>query len=156
MAATRGALVQVEVTVAARADRLEALHAALDRFWSRVDETLPEPPDNDWRLHFATAMAEIGANIVRHAHPEGALPGIMQLRLRAFRNRIEARFADGGVPFRGMPEATPAPPTVSTDDDALVLAEGGYGLRLVLAAVDKLDYERTAAGRNHWRLTKRF
>jgi anti-sigma regulatory factor (Ser/Thr protein kinase) len=155
---------------------LDDLHAALARFWAGVDRTVAHPPDALWRARFATAVAEIGANIIRHGRPPTVRPQPMRLRLRAFRDRAEARFTDDGLPFnRQVPR--PQSPTAGIDlngvstgaasaagaiydpggpDDALDIAEDGYGLQLARAAVDELAYSRTATGQNRWRLVKRF
>ena len=140
------------MAVAATAPALAALHATLDRFWAAVERAAAEPPDARWRHLFATAVAEIAANIVRHAYPAGAVPGTMHLRLRAYDGRAEALFTDHGVAFvdpAQSPRSLPA-------DDPLALPEGGYGLALARAAVDRLDYARTPDGQNQWRLVKRW
>ena len=139
------------VVGAATPAELTALHAALDRFWGAVDCVVTPPPPQDWRLRFATAVLELATNVVRHAYPADAAPGPMQVRLRAYADRSVARFADRGVPFTGSPG-----PRAAFEADALMLPEGGYGLALILACVDRLAYRRTPQGTNCWRLVKRF
>lgn len=75
----------------------------------------------------------------------------MELRLSAFPDGVEGVFTDDGVAYEAS--ATPAP---ESGLDPLDLPEGGFGLALTLAAVDKLDYTRTRSGRNRWRLVKKF
>ena len=170
-------LAEETVVVPAVAGQLAALHAALARFWQAAGRTLARPPNTAWRLRFETAVAEVGANVVRHAYPAGAAPGPMALRLRAYADRVEARFADQGVAFVpplqatigaaativetpfagcGLALAFPAAPPTAPAADLSTLPEGGYGLALVRAAVDELVYARTPGGENQWRLVKRF
>jgi serine/threonine-protein kinase RsbW len=154
-----GVLAEEAVVVPATAERLAALHGALARFWVAVQEAHPRPPDSAWRAAFETAVAEIGANIVRHAYPPGRAPGRLRLRLRAFPERIEARFNDRGVAFSGEPSrllASKPPLAPGGPPDPADVPEGGYGLALVLQAVDRLDYARLAGGENRWRLVKRL
>ncbi len=158
--------------VVAAPARLGVLHGLLGRFWAGVDQAVPAPPRLVCRLSFATAVAEIAANIVRHAYPAGtAQSGRLRLRLRAFPDRIEARFTDRGLPFTSPqpiavgesaePAATgcgdvkggPGPDPL---DDVSRVAESGYGLRLARATLDELEYTRTPGGRNTWRLVKRL
>lgn len=168
----------------ARAANLAQLDAALDRFWQCVDQLetgTPRQFDGDQRVRFHIALGEVGANIVRHAHAGGTIPGHISLRLTAYANRVEARLADGGLAYRGrrpalgsdrsdLPRATAesehppgapgAPPEDQPEDapatvpDALVFAlpESGYGLALVQACVDHVEYTRTARGQNRWLL----
>jgi serine/threonine-protein kinase RsbW len=164
--AAQPALAEERIAFAATAERLADLHAALERFWAAVDRSVPRPPDATWRQTFATAVAEIATNVIRHAYPGGGAaehPDAIRLDLRAYPDRAEATFADRGVAYAapetptapvGMPD-TPVAGAVDPDD-LLALAEGGYGLALARAAVDELDYERSADGINHWRLMKRF
>ena len=137
--------------MAATAHDLAALHTTLDRFWAAVDQAVAEPPDARWRQLLVTALAEIGANIVRHAYPAGTKPGSLRFRLRLYPDRVVASFADWGLAFAGPAEARGA-----LEPDQLELPEGGYGLALARAAVDRLDYRRTPGGMNCWRLVKRF
>jgi anti-sigma regulatory factor (Ser/Thr protein kinase) len=150
--ATRSShLAEETVVVAATASELGTLHLAIDHFWARVDQVVPRPLDSVWRLALTTAIAEIGANIILHAYPNGmGAVGCLQLRLRLYADRIEARLIDQGVAYQ--PEAARS----IQPDDLLALREGGFGLVIVQAAVDRLTYRRTAAGTNCWRLTKRF
>jgi serine/threonine-protein kinase RsbW len=110
-------------------------------------------------VRFETAVAEIGSNIVRHAYPPQGEGGPLRLRLQAFPDRVEAVFSDNGVPYR-PPVSTSTPAPGDSDgvppEDAFSLKEGGYGLELARAAVDDLDYQRTAGGENVWRLVKRL
>jgi serine/threonine-protein kinase RsbW len=178
---SRRPLVRVAIDVPATAARLQDVHDALARFWAAVARSLGSAPPGAWRAAFETAVAEVAANIVRHAYPPGFPPGTMRFRLHAYRDAIEARFADHGVGF----QAPPAPPAPGNDaprhplapqpapaapdaagaageddlDDllaALELVEGGYGLPLAQAALDTLDYHRSARGENEWRLVKRL
>jgi serine/threonine-protein kinase RsbW len=143
-------LAEEKVTVAAVAEELDAIHAASDRFWSVVDATLARPPSQDWRLRFTTALAEIAANIVRHAYPAGAARGPMRLRLRLYDDRVVASFADHGIRF--TPPAMAGAPRSGGSE----LAEGGYGLALARASLDRLEYRRTPSGINCWRLMRRL
>jgi serine/threonine-protein kinase RsbW len=118
-------------------DHLEAVHSALARFWSLLDRA----PDEQWRLLFEIAVAEIAANIVEHASP----PSIT-IRLRMGASSIVAEFTDSGAGWTG----TPGPAAVLDE-----LSERGRGLALAEAAVDEVAYERMGRT-NHWRLTKHF
>lgn len=156
----------LQVVVAATPARLEALHALLERFWAGVDLAFFAPPEPNCRLSFATAVVEIGSNVIRHAFSTGSEPGTLRLRLRAFPDHVEARFTDCGLPFAPRPPveralatavtAASTGPCLDPFDDVSLVAEGGYGLRLARAALDQLDYARTPGGRNVWRLVKRF
>jgi serine/threonine-protein kinase RsbW len=182
------ALADCQEVITATASRLEVMHTLLASFWTKAARAGAAPDDATWRLRFATAVAEIGANIVRHAYPVGAEPRRLRLRLRAFPHRIEARFTDGGEPFTqperlerlgagrpgrtggveapgecpaalrplSAPAGAPAEPDSDDLDDLSLFAEGGYGLQIARDAVDEVSYVRTPAGRNIWRLVKRF
>jgi anti-sigma regulatory factor (Ser/Thr protein kinase) len=126
-----------------------------------VDHTLEQRPDELWRLQFATALAELGANIVRYAYSSQPTPGPMQLRLQAYSDRVEAHFTDFGTVFvaPSAPPAAPRQPTlpnVEEGGEVTGIPEGGYGLPLIRAVVDQLDYTRTDSGENHWRLVKQM
>ncbi len=152
--ATRDAVLAEErVVVPATPDHFAALHNALDRCWEATRRALAQPPEHARWLEFTTAVMEIANNIVRHAYPDNAVPAQLQLRLRVYADRIEARFTDRGIPFNAPAEPVSAP--ASDELDILGIPEGGYGLALARAAVDRLDYHRTPGGLNRWRLVKR-
>jgi len=117
-------------------DHLEAVHDALARFWSLLEEG----PDQRWRLLFETAVAEIAANIVEHARPP-----FFTMRLRVGTGCVIAEFSDSGRGWDG-----PRGPAAVLDD---LSAERGRGLTLAEAAVDEVAYERQGLV-NHWRLVK--
>ena len=157
-------LARVAVEAPGTAEHLDELHAAVERFWAEADRSLPSPPGAEWRLLFTTALAEVAANVVRHAYQGGEIKGRLRVELLAFRDRLEARFTDGGREFEGDVSAPPESPASAADDalpDELFdeLPESGYGLSLVRAAVDELRYERTessSGSENQWRLVKRL
>lgn len=110
-------------------------------------------PDAAWRGAFATAVAEVAANIVRHAFPAGRPDPRFRLRLGRVDDSLEAVFLDRGIPFGG---SLPATLPVLSLDDLETLPEGGMGLALAEAAVDLLRYERSDDGENRWTLRKRL
>lgn len=133
--------------------QLQAMHDAFSRFWLLVETALPQPPTTIWRVQFETAVAEVVANIIRHAYP----PEPIHLSLLAYRDRIEARSSDRGRPYleRETPPEEKARRAEALGDLAGI-PEGGFGLPLVRATVDSLDYSRTQSGWNEWELAKRF
>ena len=143
--------VEETIVVPATVEQLDAIHTALDRFWSDVAPALTAPGSGEWWSRFVTAVAEIASNIVRHAYPLGRKPGLLRLRLCAYPGRVEAYFDDHGVAF------TPAAPALDAKAaDSLALLESGRGLAIARAYLDELDYRRTAEGTNEWHLVKRF
>ena len=114
---------------------------------------LAQPPDRARWMEFTTAVMENANNIVRHACPDDAVPAQLPLHLRDDADRIGARFTDRGDPFNAPAE--PVSARASDELDILGIAEGGYGLALARAAVDRLDYHRTPGGLNRWRLVTR-
>ena len=136
-----------ETTVPAMAASLEALHGALAELWAAL-ESDGHPLAPDWRMPFEIAVAEVGANIVEHAHAGDTRPGSMALELLAFADRVEALFTDDGQALRGELERRELPPPEA-------LAESGYGLALAEMVLDELSYARTD-DLNHWRLVKRI
>ena len=149
--------------MAATPDQLAALDETLEHFWSAAGHALAHPPEREWYLEFATAVMEVANNIARYAYPERAAPGPLRLRLRWYADRCEAQVSDRGVPFVSPTEPASAPVSNDGDDgddgdevDIFAIPEGGFGLALARAAVDRLDYHRTPGGLNRWRLVKRF
>jgi anti-sigma regulatory factor (Ser/Thr protein kinase) len=74
----------------------------------------------------------------------------LELRLRAWHDRLEARFTDRGI--RYAPPPAPKSPAVYDDGEVAALPEGGFGLALARSAVDMLDYDRHDDAENHWTL----
>jgi serine/threonine-protein kinase RsbW len=144
--------VLAEETVAGPAapGRLAEMHAGLGHFWMAV-EAAGRSPSAAWRAQLETAVMEIVGNVLRHAYPPAHRGGNVKLRLRLYRDRVEALVTDRGVPFE-EPAAT-EPLAVL---DPLDLPEHGYGLAVARAAVDQVEYSRRARGSNHWRLVKRL
>jgi anti-sigma regulatory factor (Ser/Thr protein kinase) len=126
-------------------ESLAAVHAALDRFWRRV-EKCGIAVDDETRFELATAIGELSGNVVRHAYPAG--PGELRLTLRLRDNALEAVVTDRGRPLSGLPPARDLHAI-----DPLGLTDGGFGLDLVRAAVDRVEYAR-ARKVNRWRLVK--
>jgi anti-sigma regulatory factor (Ser/Thr protein kinase) len=138
----------VRASVAATPESLAALHALLADFWRQVDRTIAQPPTDEQRAQFATAIGEIAGNIIRYAYADRPA-GTLSLRLQAWADRLEAGFTDQGQPYIPAPVL---PPRALDDLDLDALPEGGFGLALARAALDQLDYRRTPDGDNHWTL----
>ncbi|HEY3116111.1 MAG TPA: ATP-binding protein, partial [Chloroflexota bacterium] len=102
-------MVKTLVVKAATPAKIDAVHRALESFWSEVSRSVAgyEP---GVRPRVDTAVAEVASNIVRHAYPSSGPPGPMRLSLRSFSDRVEATFTDRGIlcpdPFpRELPES---------------------------------------------------
>lgn len=124
------------------------VHAALDRAWVAVDALAPAAPTSRWRDLFRTAVAEIAANVVRHAYPPSFTARPLELQLLVYPDRLVALFEDRGVAWEPADE--------SAVPDPLDLPEGGLGLAVARGALDELSYRREPDGRNVWRLVKHF
>jgi anti-sigma regulatory factor (Ser/Thr protein kinase) len=127
----------------ATVEAVPVVHAAISGLFQCLHEA-QETALFEAQYAFHTAVVEIATNIIRHAYPKGTV-GWFRLRLSRQEERIAARFEDGGIPFEWR--------RVRPINDPLS-QEGGYGLHLARRALDELDYERDARGRNHWRLGK--
>jgi serine/threonine-protein kinase RsbW len=119
---------------------LDAVHDCLDRLWAAA----PEVPLRD-RIRFDTALAEVVANVVRHAVPAGEQAVHVDVSLMVDAGAAQADVVDDGaaVPVdldRGLPPET---------------ATSGRGLVLIQRAVDKFGFERRD-GRNIWRIVCRY
>ena len=113
----------------------------LDRILDLVGEmTSSEEVEEDAKMQFEVAVAEIGANIIEHAGRAGAVSLTLELTLTP--QRLEARFTDDGCPARVDLRSVEMPD---------VMADRGRGLAIALAALDELEYRRRG-GSNQWRL----
>ena len=71
----------------------------LDRILDLVGEmTTSGEVEEDARMQFEVAVAEIGANIIEHAGRAGTVSLTLELELTP--DRLEARFSDDGHPAR--------------------------------------------------------
>ena len=113
-----------------------------------IDASTKDAPPARWRDLFRTAVAEIAANIVRHAYPPSHDARSFELKVLVYDDRLVAQFADRGVAWD--PGAEPVAP------DPLDLPEGGLGLAIARGALDELTYRREPNGTNVWRLLKRI
>lgn len=125
---------------------LQQVHDALDGFWRQLGDHATGVAVGTWRHEFDTALVEILSNVVRHARPHAPI----RLELSLYPDRLEARLRDDGGPYVA-PDRLGAP---TLDELAFSLAEGGYGMRMAEAALDRLEYTRAPDGTNHWQLVK--
>jgi anti-sigma regulatory factor (Ser/Thr protein kinase) len=154
MAELSGTLAEERLRVAAVPAALDEFHAALDRFWAAAARSSPPTPEEAWRHEFATAVIEIGTNIVSHSRSAERSPALVVFRLRLYADRVEACLLDRGIPFVEPPDHGSGWSGLAVDDVAS-LPEGGYGLPIARAALDGLRYRRSFHGTNFWHLVKR-
>jgi anti-sigma regulatory factor (Ser/Thr protein kinase) len=106
-----------------------------------------------WLDETALALAEHLSNIVRHAYggEGGLISGLIGLQ----GDRLVIETVDRGANvfdvLRLSGGASPAIPSLDQ-----LPTEGGLGLPLIRAVMDRLHYERHSHGRNSWRLTRRL
>ncbi|TMC00871.1 MAG: ATP-binding protein [Chloroflexi bacterium] len=94
---------------------------------------------------FEVALAEIGANVLRYALPEGSADPLVHYELRLDGEALTALLTDWGPPLHNH---LTHPMPVQTD-------EAGRGLAIARKALDELGYERKGKV-NTWRLVKRL
>lgn len=146
-------LVRVERDVAAHLDGLSTVHEALDDFWSEIDAARGPRLDSMGEMLFASAVAEIAGNVVRHAYPQPTAGETFRMTLQLFPDRLDATLLDRGLPFDFTPPTRTADMRDALEDLDL---DHGWGLPIVQAATDELDYKRLPDGSNRWRLCKRL
>ncbi len=146
-------LVLIERDVSASLDGLATVHDALDDYWRAIKGAGGPPIDGMRQVLFASAVAEIAGNVVRHAYPDAVANATFRISLQYFPDRLEAILLDRGLPFDFTPPTRTADMRGALDDLDL---DHGWGLPIVQAATDELDYERVPDGSNRWRLAKRL
>jgi serine/threonine-protein kinase RsbW len=125
-------------TLAARPEALEEVHEMLQRFWHATAAHRGHAVAPTERHGFATAVSEVAANIIRYSQAAS-----FDLSLTLDERRIEAKFIDAGIPFRGSADG-------ELDPD--LLAEGGMGLALAKRALHAFGYRRLPDDTNCWTL----
>lgn len=148
-----GPLVRVDRDVPAALDGLATVHQLMADYWRTVDSKGCCCADGMWRALFDSAIAEIAGNIVRHAYPEPVPGDTFHISLQCFPDRMEAVLLDHGLPFDFEPPSRTPDMRDALDDLDL---DHGWGLPIVYAATDALDYERLPDGQNRWHLGKRL
>lgn len=117
---------------------LGEVHGTLDRAWAKHCNVPPSI-----RISMATAVAEVGANIVQHA--DGGRPVPLCMEIEVGRHQVTVVFTDGGKP-------------ATVDLGAVTLPDGsaqhGRGLALASAVLAELLYRRHQAC-NQWTLVSR-
>lgn len=102
--------------------------------------------DEDLTARLQLAVHEAACNIVEHAYREQ--PGRpIWLRAEAFRDHVRFELRDQGAGFD--PDAVKPPPFDGTE-------EGGFGIYIIRACFDEVDYSRDADGHNVLVLVKRI
>ncbi|MBA2753708.1 MAG: ATP-binding protein [Chloroflexia bacterium] len=144
------ALTSEVIAIPTRPPDMGSVHDALARFWLGVTAHHHGAIETRWQVEFETAVGEIVANVVRHAHPPDSVPNPVRVMFHLFEDRIEAHLLDHGIPFV---DPGPRAAAVYSIDQ---LPEGGWGLDLARGLVDHLLYERGDDGTNAWRLVKHF
>ncbi len=96
-------------------------------------------------LLFESALAEIGANVLRYAVAPGSSDPLVEFDLRLARKTLTARLTDWGPPLHN--HLTPAMPAPTS--------EAGRGLAIARKVLDELGYQGEGEV-NTWRLVKRL
>lgn len=117
---------------------LNEFHSALDRAWAQHGEV-----PRLIRISLATAVAEIGANIVQYAD-EGR-PVNLRMEIDVAPDRVTIVFTDDGKPAFVDPDSASFPDS---------RAQRGRGLALANAVLDCLSYRRDESW-NRWTLVSR-
>lgn len=119
-------------------EALDRFHRALDEIWAE-HRCVPSAI----RVSVATAVAEIGANIIEHAAPGRSVP--LRMEIDVSPHQITVVFTDGGDPAG-----------VNLEDIRLPQesAHRGRGLAVASAVLGGLAYQRDGST-NRWTLISR-
>lgn len=99
--------------------------------------------DGDIVDEVTLALSEACANVVRHAGTDGDY----EVHVDIDDDTCQISVADGGMGFD---------PSILEDEPVGTLLDGGRGLMLMDALVDKLSFERDPEGRHRVSFTKRL
>lgn len=96
-------------------------------------------------MQFELALAEIGSNVLRYAHPPGSAQPKVEFDLKMDAKTVTALLTDWGPPLHNpLTQAMPA-----------ATSQAGRGLALARTVLDELGYQREGEV-NTWRLVKRL
>jgi anti-sigma regulatory factor (Ser/Thr protein kinase) len=122
-------------------DGLDTLHRSIQLVRERTGRDTGDRP----LILFETALAEIGSNVLRYAHPPGSAQPKVEFELRLDSETLTALLKDWGPPLHNqLTRAMPAPSR-----------EAGRGLAIARQVLDELGYQREGEV-NTWRLVKRL
>jgi anti-sigma regulatory factor (Ser/Thr protein kinase) len=93
-------------------------------------------PKQAWRLKLA--VDEIASNSVLHGYAEAGLQGPLIVSAELGGDEVRVILEDEGAPFDPRDWRPSAPPL-----------EGGFGIPLCLAGVDRFEYERVGNRNRH-------
>jgi anti-sigma regulatory factor (Ser/Thr protein kinase) len=144
------AIVSETLEIASNPRNLTQIHESLERFETAAIDARGAAVVTVFDA-FKTAVVEIATNILRHAYPPDHPQAPLIFQLYLFSQRLEAVFHDQGIAF-----TSPTEVILPNLDNILDLPEGNFGLFLALQALDHLEYTRTLAGVNQWRLIKQL
>jgi len=119
------------------ADTLDGIGTMIEQLWLSHDHV----PDAV-RTEIEIAVGEISANIIEHSAKDG--PVRLRMEVRVLPDKIRVSFVDDGLPA-DVDVTAPVMPDQS--------AEGGRGLALAHAVLDRFPYRRSLV--NHWTLVSR-
>lgn len=129
-------------------DRGPAADLTVSRFRSLFScDRLGAPVSQEILDDLALAVAEIGANAIRHA---ARLPSEMQIDVYAEGPCLRVEMRDDGPPFPEFERLWEAARFAPMDP----MAESGRGLWLVRNSVDRLEYDATDG--NRWTFVRNF
>jgi serine/threonine-protein kinase RsbW len=120
---------------------LDTLHGSVQLLRDRTGRNATDLPV----MQFELALAEIGANVLRYAHPLGSTEPKVEFELKLDSKTVTALLTDWGPPLHN--QLTRAMPASSS--------EAGRGLAIARKVLDELDYQREGEV-NTWRLVKRL
>ena len=106
-------------------------------------------PEQTAPSQFRLAVVEAVTNVCRHAYRDTA-PGPVSFRMERQGKSLVATIRDQGAKF------DPRSPGVGSMPRPEDLAEGGYGLAIILEVVDELSYSYDPGNGNTFRLAKRL
>ncbi len=138
------------IEIPATPQHIDEVYQALASLWERAGSLLVQVVDPQTRICFETALVEVITNQIRHAYPETDVVGTVQIELILEDDHVEANLIDHGAAFESN-QFLQTQPAINVEN----VAEGGYGLRLATALLDKIEYARIDNG-NLWKLLKIF
>lgn len=127
---------ELSLGVDSRLENVRLLAGAVERFCREVGMSSGDAAAVE------LALVEAGTNVVKHGYA-GERSRPLHLRLAAYEDRVELRLEDQGRPIPVELRRPAEPPPIR---DVASLPERGFGLFLIRAYMDLVQYEETPAG----------